>query len=278
MKSLLILMTVFSVYTVNICAQSQWKFHVAFEDATGQKDTIWMIYDTTAHFSQPIDTLLNEGAIQIDNSVFNVFILNPNGDTTKTSAWPFSRYPFLGIDVLGINFTYPLQISWDTSLFRSPNLPSFPIDHINDASMYNDYFFFVNNDPWDQHFNMIIDNSVTAPAFSWQPMTHFPLSISFSYVAVSVEEVDEIRSNVYPNITTSYINVMNKNNMINSIDILNALGTIVKTVKMDGESSKQVCLTELNKGVYFIAYKYVSNLNSVKPNNKILYYEKIVKI
>jgi len=29
-------------------AQPQWRFHLAFEDAIGAKDTLWFLYDTTA--------------------------------------------------------------------------------------------------------------------------------------------------------------------------------------------------------------------------------------
>ncbi|MEI2419331.1 hypothetical protein V6O07_03590, partial [Arthrospira platensis SPKY2] len=34
--------------TLHVSAQPQWRFHLAFEDAIGAKDTIWFVYDTTA--------------------------------------------------------------------------------------------------------------------------------------------------------------------------------------------------------------------------------------
>jgi hypothetical protein len=37
-------------FCCSITAQPQWKFHIAYEDATGAKDTIWLIWDTTATF------------------------------------------------------------------------------------------------------------------------------------------------------------------------------------------------------------------------------------
>ena len=70
-------------------AQPQWKFHIAFEDATGAKDTIWLVYDTTAHGTLPTDTLLGEGKVVIDYSKFNVYIFNYDNDTTKTFALPY---------------------------------------------------------------------------------------------------------------------------------------------------------------------------------------------
>jgi hypothetical protein len=45
--------------TLQIHAQPQWRFHLAFEDATGAKDTLWFIYDTTATIGW--DSHLGEG-------------------------------------------------------------------------------------------------------------------------------------------------------------------------------------------------------------------------
>jgi hypothetical protein len=253
-------------------AQSQWRFHIAFEDATGAKDTIWMVYDTTAHFSMPIDTLLNEGATQIDNSIFNVFVLNPNSDTTKTSALPYSEYPYFGIEIYGINYVHPMTISWDTALFRSPVLPNFPFDHINKAYMSNDYFFFVNNDPFSHQFNMTLDNSVSAPSFSWQPMTHFPLSIAFSYQHVSIKSIVQKESKVYPTIVSSYFYVRNPGSLIRSIDIIHIDGKIIKTENLDGKEIERIDLYDLSNGVYFISF--TSKDSNTKHNLDL---EKIIK-
>jgi len=35
-------------------AQPQWKFHIAYEDATGAKDTMWFIWDESATFLELI--------------------------------------------------------------------------------------------------------------------------------------------------------------------------------------------------------------------------------
>jgi hypothetical protein len=36
----------FTCYTLQ--AQQPWRFHIAFEDGTGARDTLWMIFDNTA--------------------------------------------------------------------------------------------------------------------------------------------------------------------------------------------------------------------------------------
>ncbi len=49
---------------------------------------------------------------------------NPAGDTTKTRAYPYSVYPsFDGTIIDAINWTPPMTITWDTSLFHAPYLP-----------------------------------------------------------------------------------------------------------------------------------------------------------
>ena len=136
-KIILFLLLVFSI-KLNSFSQPQWKFHIAFEDGTGAKDTIWCIWDSTAHGSPPVDTALGEGAIQIDNSTFNVFISNANGDTTKTVAFPFT-YSF-DFGVRAINYQYPLTISWDSSLF-SVIFP-WPYASVDYARIDNGYFFY----------------------------------------------------------------------------------------------------------------------------------------
>ena len=59
-----ILALVVLALSLTTIAQPTWRFHLAFEDGTGARDTIWMVYDTTATLgSNPwpgpnVDTLL----------------------------------------------------------------------------------------------------------------------------------------------------------------------------------------------------------------------------
>jgi hypothetical protein len=139
MKSLFIFSLIF---ITNLCfAQPQWKFHIAFEDAIGAKDTIWLIWDTTAHGSLPTDTALGEGPVSFNYSNFNVWIYNWDGDSTKTRAYPYNAISFL-LEVRAFNYQYPITIRWDTTLFYASYLP-LPVGYINAAIIDNDYFFFV---------------------------------------------------------------------------------------------------------------------------------------
>ena len=143
----LILIVVFSFLFCSIksFAQPQWKFHVAFEDATGARDTIWFIWDTTAAV-YGIDTTLGEGNPHMDYSKFNVWTLTwgvyPNFDTTKVVAYPYDAS--FGNTIEAINFELPITITWDSALLHADWLPPTPVGWVNFARIDNDYFFFYN--------------------------------------------------------------------------------------------------------------------------------------
>lgn len=143
-------------------AQPTWRFHLAFENGDGARDTIWLVYDTSATLgwdgSFIVDTALGEGGVPMNSSVFNVWVHNVLGDSTKTEARPYSAYPEMYAQVNAFNWQAPITIRWDTTLFNAPYLPA--PDSIGLAVMEGTHFFFYNNDPWLHAFNMLIDNSV----------------------------------------------------------------------------------------------------------------------
>ena len=70
------LLTLTVLLAMSAAAQQQWRFHLAFEDGTGARDTIWMLYDTAAQLfyanSDPlVDTLLGEGPVSFDPGDFH---------------------------------------------------------------------------------------------------------------------------------------------------------------------------------------------------------------
>ncbi len=172
--------------TIQLNAQPQWKFHVAFEDATGAKDTIWFIWDTTAVF-YGIDTALGEGNPNMNYNDFNVYTLtwgnypNPNIDTTKVVAYSY-EYSF-GSSIEAINYELPITITWDSALLHADWLPPTPVGWVNYARIDNDYFFFYNNNGLAHQYDMTLSDSVTAPyegntdPWAWQDWVHFPMGI-----------------------------------------------------------------------------------------------------
>ena len=51
--------------------EPQFKFYLAFEDATGQRDTVWLIVDSNATPFE--DTIFNETLNPIDSQKFDVY-------------------------------------------------------------------------------------------------------------------------------------------------------------------------------------------------------------
>jgi hypothetical protein len=150
-------------------AQPTWRFHLAFEDGTGARDTIWMLYDTTATLgSDPwpgpnVDTLLGEGPLNIDDGAFHVFRTNAIGDTTNTNAYPYSWYPILdGTIINAINWTPPMTITWDTSMFHAPYLP-YDQGEFGVATMDGLAFSAYMNNPDFEfgRYDMLISDSLT---------------------------------------------------------------------------------------------------------------------
>tara|TARA_B110000046_G_C12909099_1_gene362037 strand:- start:70 stop:264 length:195 start_codon:yes stop_codon:yes gene_type:complete len=50
--------------------EPQFKFYLAFEDATEQRDTVWIVIDTNAVLVE--DTIFNEWILPIDSHNFYV--------------------------------------------------------------------------------------------------------------------------------------------------------------------------------------------------------------
>ena len=127
-------------------AQPTWRFHLAFEDGTGARDTLWFVWDTTAtiyYDESDVDYLLGEGPVEMDSAAFNVWMYNGVGlQRTKTDAQPYGPegfYPwFYGNEIYGCNITSPLIMRWDTSLFNAPFLP----EQVRYAAMNGEYFFW----------------------------------------------------------------------------------------------------------------------------------------
>jgi hypothetical protein len=270
MKNLLILSFFF---ITNLClAQPQWKFHLAFEDATGAKDTIWLIWDTTATGGvqgSGYDTLLGEGPFNFDYSIFNVWTHNENGDSTKTLAFPYNNtigfLPF----IYAFNYQYPITIQWDSSLFYASYLP-LPVGYINIATIENDYFFLVSNDPPLQRYNMLLDNHAVAPAFSWGSQTHFPMIF---YIArdhtININEIKIQDVSIYPNPFTNSITVSGRVK-INGIQILSLEGKIVYNSNSIISSASPISIPtdHLLPGMYL--FKIINHQNHI-------HYEKVIK-
>jgi len=268
-KKLLFILFLSSLGKSEIHAQSQWKFHIAFEDATGARDTLWMVYDTAANGNFPVDTALGEGKFSFDYNKMNMWVYNADFDSTKTIAFPYTSFPFHSLDnIMAFNYVYPITISWDTALFHSPILPSQPIPYmyINNVFMYNEYFHFVNNDPLMQAFNMLIDNSAVAAPFSWGTTEHFPMTITVQYNSQThiKENCDELKKVIlYPSPFKDNLRISTEF-LVNKYFISSVFGKILDIV----DFKKPVVLSEYSIDTRsFPAGMYLFNVTDGENNS-----------
>jgi len=247
-------------------AQQQWKFHVAFEEATGQKDTLWLLWDSTANAILPVDTVLGEEAVSLDYSKFNIWIYNANLDTTKTMAYPFGVISFNTM-VRAFNYQYPLNIYWDTSLFSRQFGGQYPI--IGEARIDNDYFWSVNNDNLLQAYNMLLDNHAYAPAFNWFSQSQFPMNFQITRNYFNVTESINFELNLLSPNPTNSISKFQCKEKINEGYITDIMGNVQSAnIKIEGEKA-EINISDLPSNVYFLTIL-------TKQNHR--YHSKIIKL
>ncbi len=240
---------------VAAAAQPTWRFHLAFEDGAGARDTIWMVYDTAAttgsDFNPQVDYSLGEGATPIDHTSFNVWTWNWDGDSTKTHAFPYSQYPiFDGTIIDAINWTPPMTIRWDTSLFHAPYLP-YAQGSFGLAFLDGGYFFFHSNTGNETGYSILITDS----AFVNEDLDYlFPIPVYFGpgdplHVNSRKEQKGMA---VFPNPAEKTIRLSGLQGN-GSITIHDRLGRIVLTVgPISITSDTDIDISTLKPGFYFV--------------------------
>lgn len=276
MKTLkLTLLCLLFIICIDSFSQPQWKFHVAYEDATGARDTLWFIWDETATFFG-YDISLGEIPLSLNYDVFNVYVFN-NGSTTsdtlKTTAYPYS----IGFEeqVFAINFVLPITISWDSSLLHAPFLPPEPVGWVNFARLYNNYFHWYGNMLGTSEFDMTITDSVQAPAsnntdpWAWESWYHFPMDISF-HQDPSIVIIDRNKGDdgfiITPNPVSDILNFHSKRKF-NKIVVYDRYGRQVLKTEIDIEQ-KSIDISKLKSGIHIINFINHQNHN---------HYEKFIK-
>lgn len=120
-----------------------WLFPIIFESGKGQRDTVYIGYDTDAYdITQPGfdgDSVFGEKKIWIDTTKFNADVTgnpcNGMGIVCDSVIKCIIRSP---IEVIGTSFSlgksrYPLKMFWDKNLFYSDSLPFY-----KDSTSYPD--------------------------------------------------------------------------------------------------------------------------------------------
>jgi hypothetical protein len=246
------------LYGPTACAQPEWRFHLAFEDGTGAKDTIWMVYDLTATLgTNPwpgpnVDTLLGEGPVNVNDGLFHVFLTNALGDTTNTNAYPYSAYPiFDGTIIDAMNWIPPMTITWDTSLFHAPYLP-YVQGSIGLAVMDGLAFSAYSNHPELGFgvYDMLLDDSLTIDFLS-----DFLFQFGVGFGADDHVNTPWMRSNgralsIWPTPARAELH-LRSTSVLDDLLIMDLSGRIVRSLPWS-ESAGTIPIADLASGTYLL--------------------------
>jgi hypothetical protein len=241
--------------TLHTHAQPQWRFHLAFEDAAGTRDTLWFIYDTTAtHGLGNVDTLLGEAPQTMVPGRLNVWTSNGVGDSTKTNAYPYTMFPYGQMSVKGFGYTTPLEIHWDTSLFQAPFLPSTLTSYIRHPRLcgYEIIYHGLETWPGTACISMALSDSLV---FMSPPLeSTFGLIMVFDYIdpiGTGISEHSIPSLDIFPNPAQGRI-VVNAPEPLSEILLLDAVGRAVLRMTPPGMGPVELDVSTLPAGSYFV--------------------------
>jgi len=253
-----------------------WKFWIAFEDATGAKDSIWLIFDPSASFDSNTDTVFGEVSNPYDSTVFGIRYCgdSPFNDTllgnnifNVSANGHYSTATFLYEDYLcSRNYVLPITLSWDSTMLTESYSPG----GLQYATLYNEYIHFVYPSPgFDQEFDMTSRSSIVLPEFSWGSQCHFPLYFRIMSTTVGIDVFSLSPFRIFPNPTTTSTSIQfekEPNHYV--IEIFSLEGLLIQKYNPT-ESPVQIDLSKFQKGIYLIVIQS-------KTTNK-QYHEKIIK-
>jgi len=197
---------------------------------------------------------------------------NRNVDSTKVKAYPYSQFPNMSTDeVFAINYTYPVIIRWDSSLFNAPYLPNNPPGNpqMNKAIVEGDFWEIF--DPDCSHcVNMFSRDSLFCESDIRGPLFGSNLVFVFFNNPNLILE-DNVYKNIkiFPIPSKSVINLVS-NESIKSYFIYNSFGSTIYSELFTPPQKLDkyiVPFSFFNSGIYII--KLSNNKNQT-------YYEKFI--
>ncbi|NOZ45871.1 MAG: T9SS type A sorting domain-containing protein [Chlorobi bacterium] len=281
MKKVILLFCVFVLNGELFSQQDpQWVAPFYFEDANGDKDTIYIGYDSLAGPSiLDIDEQFDEGWQWIDTSKFNVYILqyphfNPGPDhiisdyVRKKNVTAGTMYADIGF----VHGKMPITMKWLDSLFYSDNLPFpdlFPRPNAR-ADIYweqsepgygdcnMDEAPFVLTDYFNEGFQCFaMDSLYLDGSGNWLPrlaILYMSLHIvPYNYGLSTIQNNSKISIEIYPNPFNNELHIEFGKLFNGTINIYSIDGKIIyKSEISNNQNNLSINPNFMNKGVYLI--------------------------
>jgi hypothetical protein len=274
-----ILIFILAAFNFTLDAQpqaAQWPFYLAFEDATGARDTLWFLHDVSAtgpDFNNPPfynghDSIFHEVPVELSDTSFNVWFLAPDSifeasggpalccmtfAPFKVVAEPFFGFGALAATVFADNYQLPITLRWDSTLFNNDLIISVFPEGMNNSRMDNDYLF--NFDKSGAFCMPQHPGELVLPPFDWFSQEHFPLWIQLttgncSGLSVAGTNLKYIK--VYPNPASNMLKI-DMEVPIQSFQIINLQGkTVLTSTQNDPESLTEIDVSTLSPGMYLL--------------------------
>jgi hypothetical protein len=155
------------------------------------------------------------------------------------------------------NYTPPLIVRWDTSLFHAPFLPSTPTSYIRYAGLLNYYFWMSGeaNFGTDGFDMMLVDSVVVGPMLvEWFFTSSYMLFAYESWLSTGISEVAFRTFTLHPNPTTGLLQVQLHGLRPRELWVSDALGRVVLRQAMPGtaQGALPLDLSALGPGAYLV--------------------------
>lgn len=251
------------IYTIPWAEQQpHWIFPIWFEDASGDKDTIYFALDLQSGTIIGIDSLFGLRRVTIDTNEFHVYMQFGTFDTCKVRIGKFA----VGDQVKVTKAAFPIIVKWNKSLLLSEPYPNYIFDSY--SRLESSYLFF-NYPQTTLPFNSVhlreIDSLFLPSEVIGGIETNFPLSVFLSPQNNTGIINNELFKKSY------FINYLQKNRiMVTSEELF-----IYKAFNLSGQLVVCDLNPTFNKTIYMDNFPEGINLLILQTSNAT-YYEKII--
>jgi type IX secretion system substrate protein len=257
--------------------QPQWAMPFMFEDANGDRDTVWIGYDPDASSGMGgYDSIYNEYRL-IDTSKFCVILcpncLSPNLTYSIDSAWKVEILSnFISSSIGFINGKMPITMYWVDSLFYSDSLPFpdlFPAPNGKGIVTCDDLNPKFYNCPLEYEVLTLTDSVIPGMTYTysdsivfagdtnWTPGQSLSLIIriipfnDFTYLGINGLK-GKLKITVYPNPVQDRIYIENDETTEIECELYNIQGKKMMMFSLGPLERKTVYVDEFPSGIYLL--------------------------